>query len=44
MTKWNTTRGQSFWRARYTANGGKGGSQGIFIQADDMLLVGKTFT
>ena len=43
MTKWNTTRGQSFWRARYTANGGKGGSQGIFIQADDMLLVGKTF-
>lgn len=43
MQKWNTTRKQSFWRARYTLDGGKDGTQGIFIQADDMLMVGRTF-
>lgn len=43
MQKWNTSRNQSYWRARYTLTGGKDGSKGIYISGDDMLMVGQKF-
>ncbi|MBO4769954.1 MAG: hypothetical protein J5563_04150 [Clostridia bacterium] len=39
MYKYNTSRGQTIWRARFTMEGGKNGSRGIFMEYCSNLVL-----